>query len=562
MSAKTRALFDTDALREVAGAKVFARGEAYFRAGQVEILSFEKGRVLASVAGTEDYRTVVTGKGVKIGGECSCPAFETWPICKHMVATALAANAAGAEGDAEGTDAITRIRRYLKAQPTDALVEMIIDLAERDTAQLRKLEMAAATLDGDDKSLESSLRKAITAATRTGGFVDYYEASGWAAGVEAALDALAAVASGPRAAIALKLADHALARIEQAMESIDDSDGHCGALLEQARDIHLAACRTVKPDPVQLARDLFAREMEEDYETFHGAAAAYADVLGEAGLAEYRRLAIEAWDGIAPRSGPQRVGDDDDFDGNRFRLTSILDFFAEREGDVELRIAIRAKDLSSPWRYHQLAEFCRAEGREDEALRYAEEGLWLFEDKRPDQRLVSLAVDLLAKAGREEDAAAHLWRAFEKAPSLELYGQLNMLGGEDARTRAIAALEARLTREEATRWHAPADLLIRILTREKMFDEAWAVLRTHRTSRDAMEALAKASEATHPGDALKVYAGRVEELVGQGGNPNYEEARRLITRMAGLRDEAEQAAYVVDLKERHRRKRNFMKLLG
>ena len=32
----------------------------------------------------------------------------------------------------------------------------------------------------------------------------------------------------------------------------------------------------------------------DDYETFYGAAEIYADVLGEAGLAEYRCLAVEA----------------------------------------------------------------------------------------------------------------------------------------------------------------------------------------------------------------------------------------------------------------------------
>ena len=52
----------------------------------------------------------------------------------------------------------------------------------------------------------------------------------------------------------------------------------------------------------------------------------------------------------------------------------ILDFFAERDGDVEARIALRMRDLSSPWDYLQLAEFCLSQGRQDEALRRAEEG--------------------------------------------------------------------------------------------------------------------------------------------------------------------------------------------
>ncbi len=105
---------------------------------------------------------------------------------------------------------------------------------------------------------------------------------------------------------------------------------------------------------------------------------------------------------------------------------------------------MRAKDLSSSWGYLQLAEFCLAQGREAEALRRAEEGLWLFEDDRPDKRLVLFAADLLAKAGRKSDAGTQLRRAFEKAASLALYVRFRKFGGEAARARAVQFLEARL----------------------------------------------------------------------------------------------------------------------
>ena len=100
------------------------------------------------------------------------------------------------------------------------------------------------------------------------------------------------------------------------------------------------------------------------------------------------------------------------------RLVSILDFFAERDGDVDARIALRAHDLSSPYGYLQLAEFCLSHGRKEDAVRFAEEGLWVFEDGRQDERLVVFAADLFAKVGRGADAEMQLWRAFEKAPTL------------------------------------------------------------------------------------------------------------------------------------------------
>jgi hypothetical protein len=76
------------------------------------------------------------------------------------------------------------------------------------------------------------------------------------------------------------------------------------------------------------------------------------------------------------------------------------------------------------------------------------------------------------------------------------------------------------------------------------------------------ESLARASEATHPREAFDVYAERVDQLAGTGGNPAYAEAAELVSRIGGLRSAAEQTAYVAALKARHGRKRNFMRLLG
>lgn len=290
--------FNIDALRDLAGDKVFARGLAYHQAGQVTILAIEPSRVVARVSGSEDYRTVLTGSGARIGGECSCPAFADFGFCKHLVATALTANDADPTTTGEG--ALERIRRHLRAKDPEALVALIVDLAERDDLLFRRLDMEAATAADDDKTVLSRLRKAVTDATRTGGYVHYREAAAWANGIEAVLDHVAGLVPAGRAALALRLADHALARIEKAIGEIDDSDGHGTFLLKRARDIHLAACRAAHPEPVALARDLYAREVEGDWDTFHGAAAEYADVLGEAGLAEFHRLAAEAWAKIPP----------------------------------------------------------------------------------------------------------------------------------------------------------------------------------------------------------------------------------------------------------------------
>jgi tetratricopeptide (TPR) repeat protein len=557
MNARDRARFDVEALRELAGDRTFARGRDYFRDGCVQILSLGSKRVVAEVAGSQDYRVVLTGRSEDIDGECSCPAFEDYGFCKHMVATALTVNAAGAGAEGEADAALKRIREHLNAKPAKELVDMILGLAEENAELFRKLDLAAAIVQADDGTLEKRLRKAIDAATRTGTYVDYRAARGWSAGVEAALDAVAGIASGPRADLALRLAEHAIERIGEAFESIDDSDGHLSTLLGRARDIHLAAAEAAPPEPVALARSLFKREMEDDLGTFADAVTDYADVLGKPGLAEYRRLAEAEWKKVPARSGRARAAAGDF--GAAHQLMGILDFFAKRDGDVEARIALRAKDLSSQWDYLQLAEFCLSQGREEEALRRAEEGLWQFEDDRPDERLLFFAARLLTKASRKADAEAHLWRAFQKEPSLNIYKELRRVGGEPVAARALALLESRLRDDKRDIWGVRAGLVVEVLMLEKRFDAAWSSVNKFGASEHVKQRLVTATDIEFPREALAFYSAQVERFASAAA---YSEAVKVIARMAKLRSAGEQAAFVAELKVRHGRKRNFMKLLG
>jgi uncharacterized Zn finger protein len=561
MNAKAPTRFDPAALRKLAGGAVFARGEPYYRDGDVRILSITRGRVVAQVAGTEDYRTELRGSGRDIDGECSCRAFQDLGFCKHMVATALAANDVG-PNEADSGGAMGRIREHLKQRGVDALVDMITGLAERDPALFRRLDAAAVALNEDDETLRKRLRKAIDNATGTQGYMDYRETPDWAAEVDAVLETVAGLASGPRAGLAYELANHALDRIGQALEDIDDSDGYGMSLLESARDIHLAAVVHLKPEPIELARDLFAREMADEYGSFDGAVQRYGNALGEAGLAEYRRLAGAAWEKTARSPGRKGRQDDDDDGVDRYRVRSILDFFAERDGDVDARIALRARDLSSQSDCRQLAEFCRQHGRDAEALRRAEEGLWMFEDGRPDAGLVTLAADLLAKAGRKGEAAAHLWRLFQKEPSFDLYARLGKIGGKDAREQAVSFLEREQASGKRFGWNRPVDLLIRIRIEEKKFDAAWAAVRVHGAPGGLTNELAGKCEASHPREVLEVYTKQVDQLVNAAGNANYERAAKLVNKIATLQAKGEHVTYVLGLRKRFERKRNFIKLLG
>ena len=547
---RTERRFDVDVLREKAGDKVYARGLAYFKSGAVTLTALDAKRATARVEGSEDYRSVLTGFGKIFESDCTCPAIENWGFCKHLVATALKANEAfGAGASIENAD--DRIAAYLIKQDKKALVTMLVELAERDEALYRRLDTASAltALSGD--ALETMMRKAIDGATRTGRYVEYREATGWAEGVDSALDALEPLAHGKDAKAVARLALHAIDRIEQALDSIDDSDGYCMGLMERCSDLHLTATLAAKPDPVALASVLFKLESDDEYGQFSGACKTYEDALGDKGLTAYRALAENAWAGLSKAERETRYG-------KASKLMSILDGFAERDGDVDARIKLRMINLTAQYDYYKLAEFCLDQGRQAQAGQFAEEGLFLFEGERPDQRLLMLSVKLLKASGAAAKAEARLWAAFEKQPDLEIYAALRKAGGVVARDRAIAIVEAHVVKAGRQHWSSSADFLISLLQNEKLVDAAWAAARAHGGSMPTLVSLANASEKTHPAEALAIYVKQVEKLSDMA---SYVEAVKIIKRMARLRSAAEQKAYVDDLKIRMKRRRNLMKLL-
>jgi uncharacterized Zn finger protein len=564
--------FDPAALRDLAGDAVFRRGEDYVHAGRVELLSDDGTYLRARIAGTEVYRATLRGEGSRFTGECSCPAFTDHGFCKHLVATALAANAA-ADGGEGVPDRIGAIRAYLRGLGVKRLAEMLLDLAERDPALLDRLDLAASAASGDPDEVAERCRAALKRALRTGRFVDYGEAGAWTQGVLDVLDQLEGLIGSSQAELVLEMVNDLFQRLPRALENVDDSDGGGSEIAERAAALHLAACEAARPDPVALARELFRLETTENFGTFAGASERYTHLLGAAGQEEYCRLAQAAWDRL-PQTRQRRGGvvtpQEDGL--ARYRLFPILDRFAEQAGDVDRRIALREAQLEHAHDYLRLAEFCLQQGREAEAVRRAEEGAWLFDDLSGEPLLLFLAERHRA-AGQGAKAEAVLWPGFERRPSMRLYEALvkGKKAGSTARAavadRAVALLEEKLGRTGKDRWLRGdlAGLLVEILLRERRLPAAWAAARQHGCSDGIWRVLAEASEKDMPGEALAVYERLVEQQVGLTNRHGYTQACHLVARMAPLRvargEAAIHRAYVESLLARHRAKRNFVAML-
>jgi len=569
-----------DALASLAGDLSFARGEEYAASGRVHRLLEDAGTgaVTAVVRGTSDYQVRLSAEGRALGGECTCPYAADGMFCKHCVAAGLA----WLEGGAERIQAGPRSRdlaRLLRGLDKEQLARILTEEADEHPEMVERLAARAARESATGKDVVRLHRRLIDRALATGDGVPYAEAATYFDGVNEQIRALVKLLDAGRAAETLELAEQFIDGLERRLGDVDDSDGQGGEALRWLAELHLRATEAVRPDPAALARRLLERQLRSEHETFSGALERYARVLGEAGIAEYERLAEERWARIPPR-GPDperhkqdlgRAGGDD---GQRWRITEVMKDIARRYRDVDRLVAVMERDLSGEWQYLEVAKAYRDAGRDADALAWAERGAAAF----PTETLWPLRQFLIeeyARRGRDRDAVAIAWAQFAERPALNAYQELvrHVPNPERVtwRRKALALLRERVA--EAKRqgrrwsWEDPADHspIVSVLLWEGDALGALHEAEEGGCSADLWLALAERLEAEGPEAALRIYQAQVDPLVGSGRQDGYERAAELLRKVRVLLRRlgrgAELAAYHEDVRTRHRRKRNFIKLL-
>jgi uncharacterized Zn finger protein len=565
-------------LRRMAGARSFERGEEYFVNGQVESITEDKGTITAKVRGTYPYRVKLWIENEDLDYSCTCPMGADGEFCKHCVAVGLMwleskEQKTSEERQLGAAVSMDDVRAYLLGQDKNALVEMLVEHAMEDDRLRQRLLMKTAKKDSRRLDV-SSYRRALDEAVELDGFVDYRSAYQYASGVEEVIDSVEELLKEGYAAEVIGLTEHALDAVEDAMGSVDDSNGEMGSILERLQDLHHRACRKAKPDPEALARRLFDWEMRTEYDTFYGAAETYASLLGEKGLAVYRALAEEEWAKVpALRAGQ----DDSDKYGKRFWITHIMETLARQTGGVEAIIAVKKRDLSLAYHYLQIAETYKSAREYDLALDWAERGVKAF-PKQTDSRLREFLAREYHRRKRHDDAMALIWTEFTESSSLEQYRNLKAhaerIGQwEPWREKALHTLRSQIARAKNERqrdrwpWYHEAghSELVRIFLWEKDAEAAWREAQAGGCSNGLWLELAAKRAKDHPEDALPIYQRQIEPTLDRKNNEAYAEAvgflRKVRELMVRLGREIEFTSYLDKVRAAHKPKRNFMKLL-
>lgn len=548
-------ILTADTLLDYAGEKSFARGKKYQQAGRVEGLCRRGDRISGTVLGTEEYAVSLRAGSRELTFKCDCPVGEDGVFCKHCVALGLEW-LEQADDDDDGDS----LRSALTALDKNELIELILDHAMSDPAFHRKIALVATPASVAD------LKKAIDRAMKSRSFIDYYHMPAYAKVAGQVINQIEDVQADGRHVDAIELCEHALRAVECSLPQCDDSDGYMGALLCRLQDIHLDSCVACRPDPVALARRLFAWEVGSPWEVFYGAAGTYGELLGEAGLAEYRRLADAEWEKLPPL----RPGDNESDTTLRFRITSMKEAIARAANDLDGLVEIAKKNLSAPYHYLAVANLYVEMKQPELAIDWASRGIEAF-PSRYDARLGLLVANQYEALGDEYRSMEAAWSVFCHDPGFRSYPELKeraeRLDQWDLwRPKAFSAMRDDIAKARTGfaqgYSHRDGSELVSVLLWEGNVEAAWTEAREGGCSSRLWLELAEKREALHPADSLPIYMTHVERSVSSGVNSGYEAAVAYVERIRRIESPEKFALYVESLRNRYKAKRNFMKLLS
>jgi uncharacterized Zn finger protein len=250
------------ALRSLADPRSYERGEEYYEMDAVGPLTEREGEITAKVEGTRTYKVKLWDDDGELDYSCTCPVGEDGDFCKHCVAVGLTWLSKGARVKAgkvrkpkSAEITMKDVEKYLDGLEKTELVKMLIrqiGASDNLREELFLLTAKRSTTGG----LVATFKKIIDGAVRPDDFIEYREMYAYTDRIDSVVDQIEGLLKDGHAAEVIELTEHAISEAEAAMNSVDDSNGMLGGIINRLEELHLAACRKAKPESVGWAKYL------------------------------------------------------------------------------------------------------------------------------------------------------------------------------------------------------------------------------------------------------------------------------------------------------------------
>ena len=562
-------MLSRETLTSVAYGESYGRGKRYFEQGRVKALKVSEGTVSARVRGSDWYNVRLRAGAGGIEGECTCPVGRDGLLCKHCVATGLAWLVQQALSVSEQTGSANpeAVREYLAGLPKETLVEMVMAQAQTDHSLRQRLVLAVARTRpaGPDSD---AIRSAIDEATRAGEPWSERRDADRVERLNAVLDTLHELLNAGHAPAVVRLAAFGLERSDSVAGRTYYPGNDLQQVVSQFVSLHVKACVESGQDPQGLARWLFEFELSSNNAVHDVVFARYIGLLDDKGLATYRKLAEAEWRAKALKRP---------LTGALTRLRDIVRHAALMSVDPRLMAEVGNHEFGTSWAYYFAARECMDMNQPDKAVAWAEAGVKAF-PKMPQAGLRELLAEEYGRRGRSTDALNQAWALFTEAPGLDNYLRLRAIANkagqvtvwrdealEYLRERAVRAPKADRGEEFGGERLYCGSLIVEILLKEKNVDSAWHEAQAGGCGEETWLKLARAREARHPADAIRIYQQFAEQVVQGGGNDEYRVAvtylRRAAVIIVRLGQPRKFREYLVGYRERNKRKKNLLWLL-
>ena len=603
------------ALRDEAGAAVFARGQSYAASGAVQepkLSYLEQGariELRAAVMGTQLYSVdVMVDEDDQAQGDCDCPHGQDGNFCKHQVALALtlrgllggdmpmldpqAKKKVEAAAKRAQTQAGNResLRAFVQGQSAAVLAERLWVWAEMDRELMADLKAWAAQSRATDDP--KALKGVISDLLRSSGFLDWRDTGVYARRAEKILPMLEkALAANPRQA--RDLCNHALRRLYKASEDADDSTGEIGGVVQGLMDL-LVRSLQADPPPATWLDEWFDLMQADPWGLWDENAV--VEAAGPAVQARYSQRAAKDWEawlashrGEANASAPGQKAPSSKslrvistagtyhYDAERAALRRRYLNDLKRQGGAQAVIDVMRTSIEGANEHSELVAYCESLSKHREAFAFAQAAYKQFPK---DGRSEADVLRCFERDGWDKEALAIRRAQLERNPGVEQYRAaltaaeragreresyrselLTWAQANEMQTQAHPRAWGGGARTAAAASERVVSVRVQWLLSELKLDEALALAQPpNRCDPRLLLALARKLQTPRDAEAVQLLLRVFEVEMARASSP-YQEALALVRETLGRMTSMQRRSWLTDLRIQYKAKRNFIKEL-